>query len=60
MARQGSIFKHSPVERNPVGLWRAGCDLARGVRSKYRELRDKPCVTKDGQAINLSESTPAL
>ena len=29
------------------------CDSARGGRHSIRELRDKPCVTKDGQPVEL-------
>ena len=44
---------YSPFDGNPVGLCGACALSARGVRRSIATLRDKPCVTKDGQPIEL-------
>ncbi len=42
----------APLGRNRIGLCRAGAVRARR-QAQYSALRDKPCVTKDGQKVEL-------
>ncbi len=51
-ARPATIYVRPPAEIE-IGLCRARAVSAPGGEAQYRALRDKPCVTKDGQPVEL-------